>query len=242
MIFGKAKKKNHQSGPVTLESKIRKLIMLFAIPLVGVLVVTFSLLYSYSTSYTEVLHNVTTASEFNQDFKEDIDLKTYYYVVDSHYSEGLPIEEVQAAQELARGLLETTDKKESWKAINGVLNLCSNLESKLYQIEQTDNYEDRQQQLENNIYVLTELIQEYMYNYLYHEAALLDELQASMSARLYIEMLLIIVFGGLVFGFVIKWLAMFAKSITIPVGKLCARVQAIGDGDLTIQKPIEAEE
>ena len=54
--------------------------------------------------------------------------------------------------------------------------LCINLESKMYQIEATDNYEERKLQLENNIYVLTELIQEYMYNYLYHEAALLDEL------------------------------------------------------------------
>lgn len=241
MIFGKIKK-NHQNNPISLKSKIRKLIILFAIPMAGILIMTFSLLYSYSTSYTEVLHNVTTASEFNQDFKEDIDLKTYYYVVDSHYSEGLPINDVKAAQKLAQDLLDTTDKKESWKAINGVLNLCINLESKMYQIEATDNYEERKLQLENNIYVLTELIQEYMYNYLYHEAALLDELQASMSKRLYIEMSMMVILGICVFGFLIKWLSLFAKSITIPVGKLCTRVQAIGDGDLKIQKPIEAEE
>lgn len=235
-------RKNHQGDPVTLENKVQKLIMLFAIPMAVILIVTFSLLYSYSTSYSEVLHNMTTASEFNQDFKEDIDLKMYYYVVDSHYSEGLPIEDVKAAQELAQGLLNTTDKKESWKAINGVLNLCINLESKIYQIEATDNYEDRKLQLENNIYVLTELIQEYMYTYLYHEAKLLDELQADMSGRLYLEMIAILVLGIFAFGFLIKWLSLFAKSITIPVGKLCTRVQAIGDGDLTIQKPIEAEE
>lgn len=235
-------RKNHQGDPVTLENKIQKLIVLFAVPMAVILIVTFSLLYSYSTSYSEVLHNMTTASEFNQDFKEDIDLKMYYYVVDSHYSEGLPIEDVQAAQALAQGLLDTTDKKESWKAINGVLNLCINLESKMYQIEATDNYEERKLQLENNIYVLTELIQEYMYTYLYHEAKLLDELQADMSGRLYLEMIAIFVLGIFAFGFLIKWLSLFAKSITIPVGKLCTRVQAIGDGDLTIQKPIEAEE
>ena len=45
-------------------------------------------------------------------------------------------------------------------------------------------------QLENNIYVLTKLIQEYMYNYLYHEAALLDRLQAQMTKRLYLEIAL----------------------------------------------------
>ena len=34
---------------------------------------------------------------------------------------------------------------------------------KIYQIEQTRNYDDRQMQLENNVYVLTAMIQEYMY-------------------------------------------------------------------------------
>lgn len=241
MIFEKFKK-NHQPEPVTLKSKINRLIIMFMVPLVGVLIFTFSLLFSYSNSYRAVLHNVTTASEFNQDFKEDIDLKMYYYVTDSHYSEGLPIDEVQAAQKLAQGLLDTTSQKESWKAINGVLNLCINLESKIYQIEGAESYESRQQQLENNIYVLTELIQEYMYNYLYHEASLLDELQAQMSSRLYLEIVLILGVGILSFGFLFKWLSMFGKSITLPVSKLCARVQAIGDGDLTVQKPIEAEE
>lgn len=241
MILKKIRK-NHQNGPVTLNSKIHRLVIMFAIPLVGMLIVTFSLLFSYSNSYRAVLHNVTTASEFNQDFKEDIDLKMYYYVTNSHYSEGLPIEEVKAAQELAQALLKTTSQKESWKAIDGVLNLCVNLESKIYQIEETESYESRQQQLENNIYILTELIQEYMYNYLYHEAALLDELQTEMSSRLYIEMVLMFAVGIFVFGFLIKWLSVFGKSITLPVSKLCARVQEIGDGDLTVQKPIEAQE
>ncbi len=232
----------HLHTPVSLENQIRKLTFLFVVPILFLLVLTFSVLFSYSIKYSDILHNVTTASEFNQDFKEDIDLKMYYYVVDSRYSEGLPIEEVKNAQELADSLLHTTTKRESWKAISDVQKLCRNLESKIYQIENTESYDDRQAQLESNIYVLTDLIQEYMYTYLYHEASRLDELQGKMLHRLLAEVALILVFGVAAFLFLVRWLMKFGQSITFPVSKLCRRVQAIGDGDLTVQTPIEARE
>lgn len=229
-------------GPVTLESRIRKLTIMFVIPVLGLLMVTFSVLFSYISNYMDILHNVTTASEFNQDFKDDIDLKMYYYVVDSHYSEGLPIAQVQDAQKLAKSLLDTTTKRESYKAINDVLNLCLNLESKIYQIEETKSYDDRQQQLENNMYVLTSLIQDYMYNYLYYEASCLNELQEEMTQQLYIEAAIVLVVGAAAFMILFRWLMRFGHSITSPVSELCRRVQAIGDGDLTVQTPIAAEE
>jgi two-component system sensor histidine kinase YesM len=227
---------------VTLESRLRRLLIGFFIPVFATILVTFVVLFSYVQKYSDILHNVTTASEFNQDFKESIDLKMYYYVVDSRYSEGLPIEEVREAQELAKTLLDTTTRKESWKAINDVLNLCKNLESKIYLIEQTDNYDDRQRQLENNIYVLTQLIQDYMYNYLYYEAARLDDLQAGMTKQLYLEIVLIAVLALILLIALLNGFLRFGRSITQPISNLCSRVKAIGAGDLTVQTPIQAQE
>lgn len=231
-----------QHIPVSLESRLRKLIILFVVPVVLLILITFSVLFSYGIKYSDILYNVTTASEFNQDFKDNIDLRMYYYVVGSRFSEGLPIEEVQDAGRLAKELLETTTKKESWKAINGVLKLCKTLESKIYQIEETENYDDRQEQLENNIYVLTGLIQDYMYNYLYYEAARLDELQEEMLQTLLVEAAVLLVVSIAAFLFVFRNLMQFSRSITSPVNALCRRVKAIGDGDLTVQTPIETRE
>ncbi|MDO5422369.1 MAG: sensor histidine kinase [Eubacteriales bacterium] len=234
--------RREKQGHVMLEDRLRKLVLFFFVPVLVMVLATFLLLISYVSKYSEVLHNVTTASEFNQDFKDDIDLKMYYYVVQSHYSEGLPVEEVQSAQELARSLLETTTDKESWKAINGVLNLCLNLEEKIYQIEETDNYDDRVLQLENNIYILTKLIQEYMYNYLYYEAARLDDLQTEMQKNLYVEVSLIVVLMVLLMVGMIYRSLKFGRSITKPISDLCQRVQAIGNGDLTARMPVQAQE
>lgn len=244
MIREKREKKGKKTADtlVTLENRLRKLMFGFSIPVLVLIVILFTILLTYVGKYAEILHNVTTASEFNQDFKESIDLKMYYYVVESHYSEGLPIEEVGAAQELAKGLLDTTTDKESFKAINGVLKLCINLESKIRQIEETESYDERQIQLENNIYVLTKLIQEYMYNYLYHEAALLDRLQTEMTERLYLEVLLIVILAVILVGVMMKRALCFGQSVTKPISELCTRVTAIGNGDLTPKIPIQAQE
>ena len=182
------------AGPVTIRSKMNRLVLAVCIPLVIILVVMLALMVVHTQLYTDLLHNVTTASEFNQDFKSNIDLKMYYYVTGSQYSEGLPIEEVQAAQSLARDLLDTTTNRESRLAIASVLDLCQNLEEKIYQIQDTQDYDERQNQLENNINVLTALIQEFMYDYLYTESVQLDTLQAQMNQRLLTE--LVLVFDG----------------------------------------------
>ena len=136
----------------SIDSRMRRLVVSVCVFVAAFLAVTLALALAYTGQYKNLLYNVTTASEFNQDFKENIDLKMYYYVIESQYSEGLPIQEVQAAQALAKNLLSATSQKDSLRAITSVLDLCENLEEKIYQIEETQSYDDRQSQLENNIY------------------------------------------------------------------------------------------
>ena len=227
---------------VSVRSRLRGLIFTFALLAFLILAAASSLLARYNSRYKGLLYNVTTASEFNQDFKSNIDLKMYYYVIDSQYSEGLPLDEVHAAQQLARELLSTTTEKDSRTAISSVLNLCQNLEEKITQLQDTDSYDERQHQLENNIYVLTSLIQEYMYNYLYFEAARLHALQAQIDYQLVMDFMLIAAVTGLLVLF-LTWRALrLGRSITGPIAALCARVEGIGSGDLEEREPIRAEE
>ena len=227
---------------VSVRSRLRGLIFTFALLAFLILAAASSLLVRYNSRYKGLLYNVTTASEFNQDFKSSIDLKMYYYVIDSQYSEGLPLDEVHAAQQLARELLSTTTEKDSRTAISSVLSLCQNLEEKITQLQDTDSYDERQHQLENNICVLTSLIQEYMYNYLYFEAARLHALQTQIDRQLVMDFMLIAAVTGLLVLF-LTWRALrLGRSITGPIAALCARVEGIGSGDLEEREPIRAEE
>ena len=226
----------------SVRRRLRGLIFTFALLAFLILAAASSLLARYNSRYKGLLYNVTTASEFNQDFKSSIDLKMYYYVIDSQYSEGLPLDEVHAAQQLARELLSTTTEKDSRTAISSVLSLCQNLEEKITQLQSTDSYDERQRQLENNIYVLTSLIQEYMYNYLYFEAARLHALQTQIDRQLVMDFMLIAAATGLLVLF-LTWRALrLGRSITGPIAALCARVEGIGSGDLEEREPIRAEE
>lgn len=221
--------------------RLRGLIFTFVLLAVLILAAAFALLARYNNRYQNLLYNVTTASEFNQDFKASIDLKMYYYVIESQYSDGLPLDEVHAAQRLAESLLSTTTEKDSRMAISSVLSLCRNLEEKIYQLRDTDSYDERQSQLENNIYVLTALIQEYMYNYLYCEAVQLNAIQARTTRQLTAEYLLIAVLTGLLVVFFIRRTIRLGRSITGPITDLCARVEGIDSGELTEREPIQAE-
>ena len=228
--------------PASVQRRLRGLIFTFVLLAVLILAAAFSLLIRYNSRYKDLMYNVTTASEFNQDFKASIDLKMYYYVIESQYSEGLPLEEVRSAQQLARDLLSTTTEKDSRTAISSVLSLCQNLEEKIYQLRDTGSYDQRQTQLENNIYVLTSLIQEYMYNYLYYEAARLNALQSQTGRQLVADFLLIAAVTGLLVLFFTWRAARLGRSITRPIAALCARVEGIDSGELEERQPIQAEE
>ena len=77
-----------------MQTKLWKMILIVSFPLMIVIIVIASIGIGYALQYKAILNNVTMASEFNQDFKDDVDLKMYYYVIDSQYSEGLPLMEV----------------------------------------------------------------------------------------------------------------------------------------------------
>ena len=225
----------------SIKGRLRHLVAAISIVLAVLLVSVLLMLGSYSSHYARLLHNVTTASEFNREFKDTIDLRMYYYVIESQYSQGLPIEEVRAAQTLAKSLIDTTFQKNSRQAITSVLDLCENLEGKIYQIQETSDYDQRLTQLENNIYVLTSLVEEYMYTYLYYEAAELNAVQQVVTRQAGVEIALIILAAALAIVFLLRYSIRLSRSITAPLEELCRRAERVDAGDLTVQEPVPSE-
>ena len=225
----------------SIKGRLRHLVAAISIVLAVLLVSVLLMLGSYSGHYARLLHNVTTASEFNREFKNTIDQRMYYYVIESQYSQGLPIEEVRAAQTLAKSLIDTTSRKNSRQAITSVLDLCENLEGKIYQIEETSDYDQRLTQLENNIYVLTSLVEEYMYTYLYYEAAELNAVQQVVTRQASVEIALIILAAALAILFLLRYSIRLSRSITAPLEELCRRAEKVTGGDLTVQEPVPSQ-
>ncbi len=228
-------------GKMTLQSKLWKMILYVALPPMIVIIVIASISIVYALQYHAILNNVTTASDFNQNFKDDVDLKMYYYVINSQYSEGLPTQEVQSAKAIATKLIDTTTERESLRAISSVLNLCHNLEEKMRQIADTKEYDSREDQLENNIYILTDLVQKYMYTYLYYEAAHLNSLQSAMISNMIVIIGVVTVASLLLLYVLLYQSRKLSRRLVEPIDRICERLEAIGKGSLLVCEPIQAD-
>ncbi len=234
---------------ITMQSKLWKMILIVALPLMIVIIAIASIGIVYAFQYQAILNNVTTASnfnvstssDFNQDFKGDIDQKMYYYVIQSQYSEGLPIEEVRSAESIARKLIETTTEKDSLRAINSVLNMCQSLEKNMQRIAETKEYDARMDQLEVDIYGRTELIQEYINTYLYYEAAHLNALQTTMIRNMIVLMSAVVVLSLVLLYFLLTNSRKLSNRIVDPIDRICERLEAIGKGSLLVCEPIQAD-
>lgn len=226
----------------SLDGTLRRLLWSMLLLVCVILVATLAILLLHNQQYSLVTANIVRASQFNQNFKEEVDLKMYYYVIDSSYGETLPLQEVDEAKALAQELLSGTQDRQSRKAITSAIDLCENLHERIVQITETDGYEARMELLESNIYILTELIQQYFYTYLYHEAGYLDSLQAALTARLWLELGLVAAGALVLVGVLMRRSAAISRSITQPIYALRERAQSIGRGDLAAREPVVAED
>ena len=230
-----------KNGKIMMQSKLWRMILIVALPLMIVIIILAAIGIGYALQYNSILNNVTTASDFNQDFKDDVDSKMYHFVIESQYSEGLPIQEVQSAKTIARTLTDTTTEKDSLRAISIVLNLCHNLEDKMQQIAETKEYDSRVDQLEKNIYITTDLVQEYMYTYLYYEAAHLAALQSTMIRNTVVIMTIVVILSLVLLFILLTNSRNLSRRIVEPIDVLCERLEAIGKGHLLVCEPVQAD-
>jgi len=226
----------------TMKTRLIKLIATILIPMIIVIAILIGILVWNSLQYRTLLQNVTSASAFNQNFKDEVDLKMFYYVSDSAYADGKPISEVQSARELAQELVENTTEKKSIEAIESVRDLCLTLEKRMDEIDEAESYDEGMMQLENNIYILTDLIETYMYDYLYYESVHLTHLQAEINKQ--IRFIIIAVFAGL--ALIIIFIGVYIRRVTVgitrPLTLLTKRVDDITAGDFSAKPPVEASE
>ncbi len=224
----------------SINGRLKQLIRQMVVPF-SILTVLLLLLFTvFFLRYAQVSSNITTASRFNHNFKNEVDLKMYTFVSGSR--DDLPFDEVETARDLANTLLGSTANREGHRTIQSVLNLCDNLLDSMLQIRDADGYDERMRQLESNIYVITKLIEEYIYTYLYYEAgelaAIHVRLRAALAGGILAAALLII----LTVMRTVRRSIGVAESITAPIDALYERVQEIGRGDLNAREPVRAED
>lgn len=224
----------------SIRGKMSRLLMQMFIPIMFIFTIIIAMVLTRNILFASVNGNIADASGFNREFKEEVDLEMYLYV--TGYNDELPWDDVDSARALAENLLERTRNDDSRKAMKNVLILCDNLSQYMRDIEQTEQYDERMEQLENNIYGITQLIEDNFYSYLYHEAGELASIQKQIDIWLITEIAFVIIVIVVITPIVLKRAFALSRSITDPIVEMNRRVEAIGDGDLSAQTPVKTDD
>ena len=108
-----------------LGSKLRALLVGTLLPMVILVVVVISTMVQNSAKYDQIVQNLTVASEFSFDFKNNIDYKAYRYVIakKDFDSYGM-LEDIDQARGVVERLQQTATDPDSLsrlRTINGDL-------------------------------------------------------------------------------------------------------------------------
>lgn len=224
----------------TIRGKMSRLLMQMFIPIMFIFTIIIAMVLTRNIMIASVNGNIADASGFNREFKEEVDLQMYLYI--TGINDEIPWEDVNSARALAENLLERTKNEDSRKDMKNVLKLCDNLSQYMKDIEQTEPYEERMDQLETNIYGITQLIEDNFYSYLYHEAGELASLQERLDYWLMAEITFVFLVILVVTPIVLKRAFKLSRNITDPIIEMNSRVEAIGDGDLSAHTPVKTDD
>ncbi|MBP3782135.1 MAG: histidine kinase [Butyrivibrio sp.] len=169
-LFGKVKNTNKSR----LASQIRLSYIVLLLPNLVFMIYAFYNLYLINVRYNDMLNSVVVASEFSLDFKEDFDYETYLLIVGNVMPEDSNIPSLLAdARGVVNSLKLITDTPDNKKRLGSAEKYLNNLEGYIGNIienlDYDNRYEDNMLIWENDVQIVTSLLQETINEYIYYE-------------------------------------------------------------------------
>ncbi|SFC90278.1 sensor histidine kinase [Butyrivibrio sp. YAB3001] len=183
-MFFKYKQYKHDSK---LANKIRLSYLALLLPNIVFMLFAFHNLWMVNERNNDMLSSVVTASEFSLDFKDDFDYETYLLIVGnvSWESSALP-RLLWDARTIVDGLKDYTDNHDNQKRLQSAEKYLNNLDTYIGRIkenlEHENKYEANMVIWENDVQIVTSLLQETINEYIYYENRQLQVTQAKNKA------------------------------------------------------------
>ena len=101
-------------------------------------------------------------------------------------------------------------------------------------LSNTKEYDKRMEQLDNNLRILTNLIQVEMQRYLYYEAGYLAEIEEQLTKTIEASVAVLLLFSAAAVIWIVKRAFRFTESISQPIRQICENVKRVGEGKFQI--------
>lgn len=226
-----------------LATKIRYSYMGLLVPIVMLLIFCFWNLWSVNRSYEDMINSTVVASEFSLDFKKDFDYETYLLIVGNKSLEESKLDEMLAeANRIVSGLDELTESPENSKRLDSVQKYLNNLEIYVNRIKENleagNKYEDNMAIWENDVQIVTQLLRESIFQYIYYEVR--DIQQSHEEYQRFFKMMIqysIIAFASILISVII--LSYYIpRSMTKPIRRLVEVTKQVANGDLSVRSDV----
>lgn len=225
----------------SIKAKIKSMQAIVFIPIIVMIGILLFMMAWQNRQYRQSIRNLTMATEFNFDFKSNIDHKMYRIVIGADKFDSLnPYEDLDNSRRVFEQLKDSTPNESSKKGLDGILILIDILEKRIKDIENSNiigDYDRNMERLDKDIYVITDLIEESMSDYIYSETKTLESMRQKLDVQTRQVIALSIVVSAYIMVFLIASFSSFGKKITKPIEELCAYTMELAGGSLKANAP-----
>lgn len=223
-----------------LEIKLRKMLLSTMLPMAILMVICFVVFWKSSQQYNNLSHNLAVSSEFNLEFKDTVDVETYYVAIGSESKENLPLNVVDDAFDVVNKLNETTYNKDSIKNLKHLSSYLTNLRKRMLELADLEGYEVRTDFMDSNIRIITGLIMTEMQNYIYNESMYIVQVESQLTKSInFIIVVMMILFFATILILLHRSFR-FSYNITRPITNILFNIKDVGRGNFRIH-PVETD-
>ena len=255
----KKKKSDYKSGSgqdvrFSVRKKIALLALTVTFPFLLLAVVILIYMTGYSRNYDQIVSNMTVANNYNLDFKEEMDESLYKLVVGYVSFENIsdkenledPYQLIDELRSEFSNLLDITTDPESRVWLRSLLRNIDTLEERVDDVVENikigGRYDENIKELDNNIYILTELIQDDIQYYIYYQTrsmeAVNNNLHLQISRFIALCSVLIAVLA-LLTAFLVR---LITSHILRPVRQLYDATQKIAEGNFEVEADVNSRD
>ena len=244
-FFGKKYADNKVRFPI--KNKIMMLSVMAALPFLVMVVYLLVSMTNYSRAYDGIVRNLTIANNYNLDFKEEMDESLYKLVVGYVTFDNISKKETlkdpyimldELRSEFTK-LKDVTTETESKMWLESLLRNIDTLEKRVDDIVESvsagEQYDENIEKLDNNIYILTELIQDDIQYYIYYQTQSMEKVTNNLNEQVDDFMVVCIILVVLLTGAVALATLLTASGILRPIQELYDATGKIAEGDFEVR-------
>lgn len=239
---------------VSLNQKLNIMIAVIMIPFVVLTIYLLVSMINYCNSYNQIVKNVSLANSYNIDFKKEIDAGMYQIAIGSATRENIwekkdirdPYLVLEEAGNDFERLKDATLAPGNERRIRRLLRSFDTLEKRMREIsadaDEGGHYEQNLFRWENNVLILSEVIQDAIQEYIHYETGYLESVRSDLeikekeAVKISVFCLAAVIIGAAVTGFYIS------RSVANPIAAMCRTTEEVARGNFQVRAEIKSSD